>query len=98
VAYGKVKTTTTYAYSYNAPWLNYSGSDTLTDNHFQVGWALGAGVEYALGNNWSLKGEYLHVDFGSVDTTYTCSGCTTSVVTSARATNDIFRIGANYRF
>ena len=30
----------------------------------RVGYALGAGLEYALTNNWSVKGEYLYANFG----------------------------------
>ena len=28
------------------------------------GWTAGGGAEYALGYGWSVKGEYLYVDFG----------------------------------
>ena len=31
----------------------------------QVGWVAGAGVEYALADNWSIKGEALAYDLGS---------------------------------
>src|ERR1700743_2342399 len=34
---------------------NSSADKTLT------GYAVGAGAEYALGNNWSIRGEYLHM-------------------------------------
>jgi outer membrane immunogenic protein len=30
----------------------------------QVGWTLGAGAEFKLTGNWSVKGEYLYYDFG----------------------------------
>jgi len=29
------------------------------------GWTVGASIEYALSQNWSLKGEYLYVNFGN---------------------------------
>jgi outer membrane immunogenic protein len=32
-----------------------------TTSHDAWGWAAGAGVEYALNNNWSIKGEYLYL-------------------------------------
>jgi hypothetical protein len=31
----------------------------------RLGWAAGAGVEYAFNQNWSAKVEYLYVDLGS---------------------------------
>jgi outer membrane immunogenic protein len=31
----------------------------------QVGWTVGAGIEYALNNNWSVRGEYRYTQFGS---------------------------------
>ncbi len=31
----------------------------------RVGWTIGAGAEYALTNNWTIRGEYLYVDLGS---------------------------------
>ncbi len=47
--------------------FNYDHSDTL------VGWTVGAGVEYALNQSWSVKAEYQHFDFGSMS--YSYSGC-----------------------
>lgn len=41
----------------------FSESDTVT----RVGWTLGAGAEYALGNHWSLKAEYSYSSFGEDD-------------------------------
>jgi outer membrane immunogenic protein len=35
-------------------------------NSTKVGWAAGAGAEWAFARNWSLKAEYLHIDLGSV--------------------------------
>ena len=31
----------------------------------QVGWTVGAGLEYAIANNWSLRAEYRYTDFGT---------------------------------
>jgi len=30
----------------------------------QVGWTVGAGAEYKLASNWSIKGEYMYYDLG----------------------------------
>ncbi|MBT3069727.1 porin family protein [Rhodomicrobium sp. Az07] len=40
------------------------GSDTL------VGWTIGAGIEYALTQNWALRGEYQYFDFGDLSDLY----------------------------
>ena len=37
-----------------------SGANSAT----RVGWTLGAGVEYAVNNHWSLRAEYRYTDFG----------------------------------
>jgi outer membrane immunogenic protein len=34
---------------------------TFSDSHTLYGWTVGAGVEYAFWNNWSIKAEYLYV-------------------------------------
>lgn len=51
---------------------NTSGSDTdptfnESASTTRRGWTVGAGLEYALTNNWSLKGEYSYLNFGSED-------------------------------
>jgi outer membrane immunogenic protein len=34
-------------------------------DHWKVGWAAGGGVEMMILGNWTVRGEYLHVDFGT---------------------------------
>jgi outer membrane immunogenic protein len=74
------------------------------------GWTVGGGVEGAVGDNWSLKVEYLYVDLGTVTTTFaTLPGCfgipggcigiaAGSGTISSRITDNIVRVGLNYRF
>jgi outer membrane immunogenic protein len=57
----------------------------LSESKTKAGWTLGGGVEGALAGNWTWKAEYLYVDLGSV------SG-------NARFTDNIVRVGLNYRF
>lgn len=68
-----------------------TNSDTLS------GWVLGGGVEVALTNNWSLKAEYLHFDFGTATVAAQSPGGQTY-----RFDNDIavdtVKAGLNYRF
>jgi outer membrane immunogenic protein len=71
----------------------------------KAGWALGGGFEYAWSGPWSVKVEYLHLDFGSVSTTSTNLTAfagpiafPTNVFTqSIKLSNDIVRLGINYR-
>ena len=66
------------------------------------GWTVGGGLEYALGQNWSLKGEYL---FARFEQTVTAAAVTPTAGTqpktyTAKFTTDlnIARVGLNYRF
>jgi hypothetical protein len=42
------------------PLATWSGGNTKT------GWTIGAGIEWLVAGNWSLKAEYLYVDLGTV--------------------------------
>ena len=69
----------------------------------KVGWTVGGGVEVALTRKWSLKGEYLYADLGSVSTVGTVSnsgfpGYANALGVSTSLTAHIARLGANYRF
>jgi outer membrane immunogenic protein len=62
---------------------------------------VGAGVEAALGGGWTGKVEYLHMDLGSVSDTFVST--TTfpfrgTFVATSRITDEIMRVGVNYRF
>ena len=61
----------------------------------QIGWAAGAGAEYALSRNWSAKLEYLHVDLGRFDCNVNCGGTPTDNVSSHE---NLVRGGINFRF
>jgi outer membrane immunogenic protein len=85
VAFTQMKTTGNATLGGTALTLNFSEP--------QAGWVLGGGIETALwGSNWTAKIEYLHFD--SIDFTLPASGGTTR----AHATNDVVRLGVNYRF
>ena len=83
----------------------FNGSDTET----RVGWTVGAGAEYAFGNNWSLKAEYLYLDFGSVNYLAVCPATAGFCATApgqapfawnvhARMHDNVARVGLNYKF
>jgi len=91
---------------------NFSGSSwTLPMNigtwsSLNVGWTVGAGVEAALGNNWSFKVEYLYMDLGNVGGSSAtvvvpaggAPGSTTSYLFNTKFTDNIVRVGLNYKF
>jgi len=77
-----------------------------SDSANRVGWTVGAGAEYALGGNWSLRAEYFYVDLGKssstgFDTRFPLGGVSRVHVPLFANTKDDFnivRFGFNYRF
>ena len=68
-----------------------------------VGWTAGGGIEYAFSNSWSVKAEYLYLDFGNV--TASAGGGVSglgldsaSVSVTSHLTANIVRAGLNYQF
>ena len=68
-------------------------ADTALLNDTQAGYAIGGGAEYAFHPNWSMKVEYLYMDFGEDEST-SFGG------TTFDHDNDIhtLKVGLNYRF
>lgn len=93
-----------------------------SNNQSRLGWTVGGGVEGAVGDSgWTLKVEYLYIDYGSFDTNFgtgaavsttgpcvvigagpACTRTTTTSTVSSTASTDftdnIVRVGLNYRF
>jgi outer membrane immunogenic protein len=71
-------------------------------NRLTPGWTAGGGLEYALGHNWSLKGEYLYARFEQTMTAVAVAplaGMQPNTYTAKFATDlHIARVGLNYRF
>jgi len=78
-----------------APFMESSGFSSA-----RVGWTVGAGVEYAIARNWSIRGEYLHVDLGTANTSGTTMpfGAGVTQTGTVRVTTEIARGGLNYHF
>jgi outer membrane immunogenic protein len=63
------------------------------------GWAAGAGIEYAFWQNLSVKLEYLHLDFGQTNFgRLVPSPGFTFLARNVSLTDDIVRVGLNYKF
>jgi outer membrane immunogenic protein len=96
LAYGKASVFDTITVTTSLP---SSATTSIGDSKTKFGWTLGAGVEGAFPNSsdWTWKVEYLYVDLGSL------SGSGTDPVVglynwSAKVTDNILRVGFNYRF
>ncbi|MCA3565354.1 MAG: porin family protein [Methylocystis sp.] len=67
----------------------------------RTGWTIGGGIEYALNNNWTVRGEYLFYDLGNNNGTTSCvagiATCTTFALDKANSGN-VIRAAVNYKF
>jgi outer membrane immunogenic protein len=67
-----------------------------------TGWAVGGGTEWALSRNWTLRAEYLYMDFGKVTANAPVSdpaaGFNNNMATTVDLTAQIVRAGINYKF
>lgn len=76
-----------------------SGTLHSTATTSNVGWTIGAGVAVALSPNWVLKGEYLFVDLGTKDISFSEPDPGWALVTTtAKTTASIGRISLDYKF
>jgi len=105
LAYGKFGYSETFRSTYvdwvGIPWDgSYSSSKSTT----KWGWTIGAGAEYALTDNWSIRAEYLYVHLGKMDYAFLVPNLDTwgaqkdvrfgSIDGNFHTT----RVGVNYRF
>lgn len=98
---GTVRGRVGYAYDRWLPYLTggyafgrvTASTGGITAGENRNGWALGAGVEYALNQSWSVKGEYLYVDLGK-----TTENLGSGFTADTRFKDNLFRLGVNYRF
>jgi outer membrane immunogenic protein len=89
------KIDTSYSDIFPNGFVGHIGSDSRT----RVGWTAGGGVEYALAGNWSVKAEYLYLDFGSYNfrANETLPAASYWEVT-VQPREHIARAGLNYKF
>jgi outer membrane immunogenic protein len=101
LAYGEVGTSGSVV-GVQAPALSWNGSTSST----RAGWVVGGGLEYAVTNNLTIKGEYLYYDLGRTSVSALGNAAVRSVAALngidyvARTENrgSIVRAGANYKF
>jgi outer membrane immunogenic protein len=93
LAYGEVASSGTVG----AALSPFSTTDT------KAGYTVGAGIEGVIGGNWTAKLEYLYVDLGRVSgslatTIPALGGGTLASSYSSRITDNVLRVGLNYKF
>ncbi len=65
----------------------------------RLGWTLGGGVEWAVNNHWSVRGEYRFSDFGNLQDTPTTSALLGAYYSGARRLDqNQLQFGASYKF
>jgi outer membrane immunogenic protein len=81
--------------------LQFQGRNRRTE----AGYTVGAGIEHAFASNWTVKAEYLYLDFGSLSGTSllgpvaVTGACNcTRMFHSTDLTASVARVGVNYRF
>ena len=86
LAYGQVKNGASY---------EQEAKYTSTTSGWQTGWTAGAGLEYAITNNWTVRAEWLYVDLGtSTGSLNNASGCRFGF----KNTYQVGRVGLNYKY
>ncbi|MEN3931616.1 outer membrane protein [Microvirga sp. W0021] len=90
LAYGKVKLNS----EYQTGFYQLGGNN----DDMRWGWTLGAGVEYAITNNLTIKGEYAYIDLS--DKSHTWQGRTNfnAMTVKDSPSFQVLRAGVNYKF
>jgi len=93
VAFGHIQNTTTI----------FGGLVQASEDKWKTGLAVGGGVEFALAQNWTLKGEYLLMQFQNSDAPILPAAnvfCRTDTTCRMNYSESVqtARIGLNYRF
>lgn len=73
------------------------GGLAARQNNTLNAWTVGVGAEYALGYGWSIKGEYLYMEF-SESTYFTPTTPIALAEHNVRLRQSVVRFGMNYKF
>jgi outer membrane immunogenic protein len=95
VALGEVDTNASFV---RTPSFGTAATAAASASTTRVGWTIGAGAESVISGPWTAKVEYLYVDLGTVGNTFTGVGANTTLTSNSHVTDNIGRVGINYRF
>ena len=77
--------------------MNLFSSGTYLGSQIRPGWTVGAGIEYQLSHNWSVKFEYDYMNFGSRQIALV-DGVENGFIENIKQTTQLVKAGFNYRF
>jgi outer membrane immunogenic protein len=99
LAFGSVNTTGTLS-SFNL--AQAPVATTFSGSRTNAGWTIGTGLEARLaGTNWTAKVEYLYIDLGKFNNSVAqaaATGVPIGANLSSRVTDNLIRVGGNYKF
>jgi outer membrane immunogenic protein len=105
LAIGHFRSSTSVVYGTSGTSPVFSGASHAGENTTtRLGYAIGGGVEYAFTNNWSLKAEYLYMNFGSWSYASALAAPAAAATagyawtTNVSAREHVARVGINYKF
>lgn len=81
-------------YSYADENISFSGASVSSGPSSFSGWNLGAGIDYAVTDNWVARLEYIHDQFGN--RSFTTGGAPLNI--SQRTSDDLVRAALIYKF
>jgi len=97
VAYGRTELATSATLNGGCGPVGFCGSAASTE--WMIGWAAGAGFDWAFLPRWSFRTEYLHFDLGSRTQQMTdVAAIPATVDTSAAYRGDVVRGAINFKF
>ncbi len=77
-----------------------NGASGAASGSSTIGWTAGVGAELAVTHAWTIKVEYVYLDFGTTTATgnITHGGFSNGLTSTVDLSTNIFRAGVNFRF
>jgi outer membrane immunogenic protein len=105
LAYGHTETSASFAETAGFPNVIFNANSAASINAWQAGWTVGGGFEWMIAPRWSIKGEYLYYDLGTVTVNNAINVNTgpvpffgVTIASEAAYRGSIARAGINYHF
>ena len=75
----------------------HAQSASVNSSTHKTGWVAGAGIEWMFAQNWIVRGEYQHIDLGSVSAALS-PNCFCTLSATQKVNLDILRAGVSFKF